>query len=276
MTIFIGTSGYSYDDWKGKFYPPLAKSSEMLPFYAKFFRMTEINSSYYRIPPRQMMQHILEKVSDDFLFTVKAFKGITHERIGDVDALAAEFNASIAPLVEAGQLALILLQFPYSFRNDEGNRNYILDLKEKFPVPIAVEFRNSEWVQEEVFQMLELAKISYCCVDEPKMKGLMPPEARVTSDFGYLRFHGRNAEKWFSKEGPAERYDYLYAEHELHEWVGKIKTMASLTQKFFVLFNNHPKAYAVRNAALLAKMLDIPMPKLPTEDDYDSSLNKFL
>jgi uncharacterized protein YecE (DUF72 family) len=276
MGIVIGTSGYSYDDWKGRFYPPATKGSDMLSFYAKYFSMVEINSSYYRIPVAQMFVHMLEKVPEQFIFTVKAFRGITHESPADAAPLIDQFNLSLQPLIDEKRLATILLQFPYAFQNDEGNRNYILDLKDKFPVPIVVEFRNADWVTEDTFQMLELAKIGYCCVDEPRLKGLMPPEARVTSEIGYLRFHGRNSHQWFSKEGTSARYDYLYTDDELKEWVAKIKAMSSLTKTFFVLFNNHPKAYAIKNAALLSTLMDLPAIPIPTEEDYDDSLNKFL
>jgi uncharacterized protein YecE (DUF72 family) len=277
MGILIGTSGYSYDDWKKKFYPPLIKTPEMLTFYAKFFRMTEINSSYYRIPPRQMMEYILEKVPEDFIFTVKVFKGITHERPEDADRLILDFNQAIGPLVERGKCACLLLQFPYSFHNTQENQEYLLQMKGKFSAPLVAEFRNSGWITESTFAMLEEQKIGFCCVDEPRLKGLIPPEARVTSDIGYVRFHGRNAQTWFAKDGTQyARYDYLYGEEELMEWVPKIKAMAGLTKTFFVLFNNHPKAYAVRNAELMAKLLDIPLPAIPKEEDYDSSLNKFL
>lgn len=276
MSIILGTSGYSYDDWKGKFYPPLTKPADMLPFYAKFFSMTEVNSTYYRIPVPQMFEHMLEKVPPDFIFTVKAFRGITHERPEDARLLVDQFNEGIAPLTDTGRCSAILLQFPYSFENNEGNRNYLLDMKDRFFAPIIVEFRNNTWITDETFQMLELAKIGFCCVDEPRMKGLMPPEARVTSDTGYLRFHGRNAQNWFAKDSASLRYDYEYRENELQEWVQKIKAMGSLTKTFFVLFNNHPNAYAVRNAAMMAKLLDMKMPAVPTAEDYDDSLNKFL
>lgn len=277
MALLIGTSGYSYDDWKRKFYPPLIKNPDMLPFYARFFRMTEINSTYYRIPPRQMMEYIIEKVPDDFIFTLKVFRGITHEKPEDADKLILDFNRAVEPLTEKGRCAALLLQFPFSFHNTPENREYVLAMKEKFKAPLVVEFRNVGWITDSTFSLLEDAKMGYCCVDEPRLKGLIPPEARVTSDIGYLRFHGRNGDKWFAKEGmPSDRYDYVYSEDELREWVPKIKAMAGLTKAFFVLFNNHPKAYAIRNAEVMARLLDIPLPQLPKEEDYDSSLNRFL
>ncbi|MBU1975597.1 MAG: DUF72 domain-containing protein [Nanoarchaeota archaeon] len=273
MNLIIGTSGYSYDDWKGKFYPPTTPSSNMLPFYSKYFGMTEINSTYYRIPPRQMIDRILEKVPEGFVFTIKAYRGITHEREQYQENID-EFNKAIIPMVDSGKGACILLQFPYSFKNEEDNRAFILHLKEKFPLPLVAEFRNSGWITEDTFKLLEDAKIGFCCTDEPDLKGLMPPEARVTSEIGYLRFHGRNKEKWWKPDQPSDRYDYLYTEEELKNWIPKIKAMSELTKKFFVLFNNHPGAKAIQNAGLLSKMLGKEI-KLPSEDDYDTSLRKF-
>ncbi|MFH1072077.1 MAG: DUF72 domain-containing protein [Nanoarchaeota archaeon] len=278
--IRIGSSGYSYEDWKKHFYPPNIKPADMLTFYAQYFDLVEINTSFYNIPPRQMLEHIREKVPNTFEFIVKVYKGITYDQAGktpeETQHYIDEFNDAISTLVEHNMLSCLLLQFPYTFKYDEDNKNYLLSLKEKFPVPLVIEFRNVEWINEEIFLFLEKNNIGYCCVDEPKIRGLVPPVARVTSEIGYLRFHGRNPQNWFHPPTPADRYDYLYTEEELMEWVPKIKAMADASKKFFVLFNNHPRGQAVKNAAMLSKLLELKEINLPDEKDYDPGLGKFM
>lgn len=272
--ILIGTSGYSYDDWKGRFYPPSMSSSDMLNFYSKYFNTAEINSTYYRIPPPQMFERMLEKVPQDFLFTIKAYKGITHER-DERDKHIEGMNRSIKPLIQGGRCACLLLQFPYSFKAEDENKDYLKSLASKFPVPLVVEFRNDSWADESTFQLLERLNLGYCCTDEPDVKGLMPRTARVTSDVGYIRFHSRDRNMWFSKANPTDRYNYLYKEEELKEWVPKINAMKELTKTLFIFFNNHPDAQAVQNASMLARLLGKAI-DIPEADDYDRSLNRFM
>ncbi len=95
----------------------------------------------------------------------------------------------------------------------------------------------------------------FCCVDEPQLKGLVPPVAVATSDTGYVRFHGRNQDTWWEHETPAERYDYLYPEEELLEWIPKIHALEKVTKKVYVFTNNHPNGNAVQNAARLKELL---------------------
>src|SRR5947209_15871083 len=132
----------------------------------------------------------------------------------------AAFRAALEPLQESGCLGCVLGQFPWSFRNTPENRDALRRFREELDaIPGVVEFRNSGWAQEETFVLLRELGLGYCCVDEPGLKGLMPRVAVATSPIGYVRFHGRNAAKWWHHEHAFERYDYLYTEDELAEWV---------------------------------------------------------
>ncbi len=254
--IFIGTSGYSYDDWRGAFYPLRIKREEMLRHYTKEFSFTEINSSYYHLPSFQFFLRLAEKTPSDFLFTVKAHKSLTHERGGDLKATSEKFRSALKPLIETGKLGAILLQFPYSFKNCEENRKYLLRLRELMgELPLAVEFRHTSWEQKPVWDFLRMHEIAYVSVDEPQIKGLLGRSAVLTSSIGYVRFHGRNAEKWWKHEESYERYDYLYTEEELREWVPKIKSLSNGAKQIFVAFNNHYRGKAVINAKMLQKLL---------------------
>lgn len=255
--IRIGTSGYSYDDWIGPFYPPGIAKGEMLPFYAREFDTTEVNSTYYRLPTAGMLAAMARKVPDGFLFTIKASQELTHGREEPQEAFR-QFREALRPLQEAGKFGCVLAQFPWSFRPGEENRAYIALLREQLPdVPVVVEFRNAGWITEDTFELLRQLQLGYCCVDEPRLKGLIPPIAKATAPVAYVRFHGRNAAKWWQHEEAWERYDYTYSDEELREWLPKIRELERAAETVFVLTNNHWQGQAVATARQLRLLLDI-------------------
>jgi len=258
--ILVGTSGFSYDDWRGFFYPQDIKKGEMLAYYATKFRAVEVNSSYYTIPPPMTFERMAEKTPDGFRFAVKTNKDITHSPDADLSVFQ-QFSTSVQPLVDAGKLGCVLAQYPWSFRRNETNANRLRQLRDELGhLPLVVEFRHYTWVAEDVVALLRDLGIGYCCVDEPRLRGLMPPVAGVTSDVGYVRFHGRNAEKWFEHEEAWQRYDYLYSRDELEEWVPKVRRLASKASETYLFFNNHYQGKAAQNARMFADMLDVSLP----------------
>ncbi|MCK4470701.1 MAG: DUF72 domain-containing protein, partial [Anaerolineae bacterium] len=114
MTVLIGTSGFSYKDWVGPVYPEGLPKQEWLAFYGGEFPTCELNFSYYRIPDARTLDRMAAKVPEGFLFTVKAYKGITHER-EEPEPQMEQFTAALAPLIDAEKFACVLAQFPYSF-----------------------------------------------------------------------------------------------------------------------------------------------------------------
>lgn len=255
--IYIGTAGYSYADWVGPYYPPGTKTNEMLNYYAAEFPFTEVNATYYRIPHYRMLQNMDRKTPEGFLFVIKAHQSLTHRREEDCGKIARQFREALLPLQEKGSLAGVLAQFPYSFRNNEANRNYLAGLREFMKgIPLLVEFRHQSWCSPAVFEFLRAYGMSYVCVDEPPLKGLLPPVVAVTADPAYLRFHGRNTDKWWNHRYPYERYNYLYAESELQEWVSRIARLAEASSKVFISLNNHFQGKAVINARMLGTMLE--------------------
>ena len=263
--IKIGTSGFSYDDWRGHFYPPDIRKGDMLSYYARQFNTVEINSTFYSIPHPATFWQMCRKVPDGFEFVVKAPREITHERQG-VEEARRRFLRAIQPAVEEGKFGCILAQFPWSFRPDDEAVKYVESLPEIFEGrPVVVEFRNADWVSEDTFDLLRKLGLGFCCVDEPRLKGLMPRVAVATSPIAYFRFHGRNAEKWWRHEQPWERYDYLYSEDELKEWAPKIARVADQAEKTYVFFNNHYQGKAAINARMMAKLLDVPLPEPPAD-----------
>ncbi|MEB3101415.1 DUF72 domain-containing protein [Ferviditalea candida] len=254
--LLIGTAGYSYEDWRGIFYPEKLNKKELLQYYAREFPFTEINTTYYRMPAASMLQKWHEQTPEHFQFVIKANKGMTHEREQN-EPLFSEFREALKPLIEADKLGCVLAQFPTSFRNKDKNRDYLKQFKEWLGnIPVAVEFRHEEWIEEGVFRLLEEEEIGYVCVDEPQFKTLVPPVIRATSQIGYIRFHGRNYKKWWHHQESHERYDYLYTEEQLKEWVPKILKLAERTEKTFISMNNHYRAQAAINGRMLKELLE--------------------
>ncbi len=251
--IYIGTSGYSFKDWIGNFYPEKIKSGEMLSFYAQHFKIVEINSTYYAIPKPSLFENMVNRTPADFNFTVKANSGMTHER-NDNRSVFDQFDEAIRPLIDSDRLKGVLLQLPGAFSNPQENRNYLIKCKEIMPkIPLIAEFRHSSWLKETTFNFLRQIDISFCVVDEPELPGLLPPIAVATNKIGYVRFHGRNKESWWSGDS-AQRYNYLYSDQELKDWLPKIKHLSEITDELYLFFNNCHAGHAVKNAL---KMQDI-------------------
>jgi uncharacterized protein YecE (DUF72 family) len=340
--ILIGTSGYSFLDWVGPFYPPGTEKSRMLDFYARHFPAVEVNATYYRIPPPSTLHAMERKTPEGFQFVVKAHHDMTHDQSLDSEIYRV-FARAVEPLRMAGKLSGFLAQFPYGFRRTARNEEFLVEMKLRLPeAPLWVEFRHASWIRDDVFAWMDEQGIGYVSVDEPDLPGLVPPVARATGPGPYVRFHGRNKENWwrnpergrpdrggemrsrplepaaeayapggtdpgtrararakvqaraqadfgplFARESPAggegggaggpsggaggegaeapapgpsgtssDRYDYLYSEAELQEWVQKIRELAAKSKKTFVFFNNCHVGQAATGAKLMRRLLE--------------------
>jgi len=255
MNIKIGTSGYSFDDWIGTFYPDDIKKGKMLDFYVKYFPTVEINSTYYRIPHAAVMANIEKKSPVDFEFMVKTPSTLTHKR-KEIEAAAKEFGECLKPMHECGKLKGLLAQFPYSFKFSAPNLDYIKrcrDLLKEYP--LYVEFRHNSWVNRTMYDQFKASDIGYVSVDEPQLPGLLKPELFNTTDTAYIRLHGRNASQWW--EGGALRYDYDYSSEELEEWKNRVKQLENKAKKVYLFFNNCHLGQAVKNAREMAELLKV-------------------
>jgi uncharacterized protein YecE (DUF72 family) len=254
--IRLGTSGFSYDDWVGAFYPPDLPRRDWLAYYAREFDTVELNVTYYRVPARRTVESWAEKTPEGFLFAVKAHQGLTHDR-SEPDF--GGFLRAVDPLTAAGKLACILAQFPHAFAPSAENWKYLEALRSGFSTaPVVVEFRHRSWAKPEVFERLERLQLGYCCVDEPRLPGLMPPVVAVTAPVGYVRFHGRNAEKWWDHDQAWERYDYNYPPDELQGWIDDLRTLEQSAELVLVYANNHYRSQSVDTLRALRLMLADP------------------
>jgi uncharacterized protein YecE (DUF72 family) len=250
----IGTSGYSFKDWVGPFYPPGTRPEQQLEFYAQQFDCLELNVTYYRVPDAKLFAGLERRTPPGFEFIVKLHSEVTHARSGEPEVDRA-FVEATQPLAEAGKMKGFLAQFPYSFHNTQESRVYLAGLRQRFPAaPLFVEFRHASWLVPPVAPFLRNAGLSWVSVDEPALPNLLPPEARATSDLGYVRFHGRNAARWYA--GGSERYDYNYSDAELREWAQKIRQLVEETRQVYVFFNNCHAGQAPTNAQAMKDLLD--------------------
>jgi uncharacterized protein YecE (DUF72 family) len=287
--ILLGTSGFSYPDWYGEFYPPGLARAKQLDYYVRQFGTVEVNSTYYRIPPASTFAAMERKTPPGFEFVVKAHGDMTHKLSRD-PAVYEAFHAAMEPLRAARKLSGVLAQFPQAFHRSEDAERFLVELQERMEgVPLFVEFRHNSWMHEEVFAFLERESLGYVSVDEPDLPGLIPRVARATGPLAYVRFHGRNAKNWYAGDPPRAvsvrgsparggaaassasappkerdrrllRYDYLYSEAELKEWADKIQELNAKTQKTFVFFNNCHAGQAATGAKLMRTLLGMPEP----------------
>lgn len=252
--ILVGTSGYSFPDWIGPFYPPELPRADHLAFYARHFNVVEVNTSYYRVPAPGTLARMASRTPPEFRFILKLHQDMTHKESRE-PALYREFQESIAPLRESGKFHGLLAQFPWAFRVNRESVRHLAFLRKSFPGDsLHVEFRRAEWNRPDCFDFLEGRGIGYCCVDEPSLPGLLPAQAAVTTPVGYVRFHGRNSANWWGR-GTGDRYDYDYSRKELSEWLGRLKSMAEKAQTTYVFFNNCHAGHAAANAMLMKDML---------------------
>jgi uncharacterized protein YecE (DUF72 family) len=259
--IRVGPAGWSYDDWKGIVYPANPGSKfDPLAYIAGFFDTIEINSSFYRAPSPSTARSWLRRIAHnpEFRFTAKLHQRFTHERGLATAEDEKAYREGIDPLVEAGKLGAVLIQFPWSFKNLDENRHYLAHLIDRFKdYPLVVELRHASWNRPAVYQSFERRGVGFCNIDQPLFSRSIEPSARATSKVGYVRLHGRNYGSWFAESArPADRYDYLYSLDELQPWIENIKQVASEAPETYVVTNNHFRGKAVANALEIKAQLE--------------------
>ncbi len=258
----VGPAGWSYADWRGKVYSEAAGTKfDTLALVAKYFDTAEINSSFYYPPAPTTARSWLQRTAHNpnFVFTAKLHKVFTHKREKLTNKDETNFREGLNPLMEAGKLGAVLIQFPWSFKNDPDARAWLNQIVERFKdFPLVVELRHESWNTPRILQTLEDLGVGLCDIDQPQFANSIKPSAEVTSPIGYIRLHGRNYQNWFREEANViERYDYLYSGDELEPWVERIKQVADKAHQTFVITNNHARGQSLVNAfevlALLAE-----------------------
>lgn len=292
--IRVGVAGWDYPDWAGVVYPARAsRSFDRLSFLADYFDAVEINSTFYRQPDPKATASWASRVSSkgSFQFTAKLFQSLTHAPTGslssraqsgtapgglDSRAEARAYRAGIAPLLEAGRLGTVLMQFPHAFHDRPENRAHLEAVTGLLPgLPLVAEFRHRSWDNEGAISFLRNLGVGFCNIDQPALGATLPPTAHVTSRVAYVRLHGRNATNWFAPRGtggpPAAgrpagaRYDYFYSPEELRPWVERTRSIAASAEEVFVIANNHYRGKGPANALMLRSAVSGKRVRAPAE-----------
>jgi uncharacterized protein YecE (DUF72 family) len=232
VTIWVGTSGYNYPEWKGSFYPEKLPAAKMLPYYAEHFQSVEINYTFYRAPNKKILDGWSRETPDPFRFTLKAPKRITHEaRLRDCADQVSYFLTTAATL--GPKLGALLFQLPPYFKMDLAVLDAFLDT---FPphVCAAFEFRHISWLNDEVYARLKAKNLALCVADSEKLS--TPVE--ITADYGYFRLR-----------------DEGYTPDDIARWARTIRDKTSTCGDVFVYFKHEEAGKGPQFARLLLDAL---------------------
>jgi uncharacterized protein YecE (DUF72 family) len=266
--ILVGTCNWS--DHLG-FYPSGVKPTDRLAYYARFFPIVEVDSTFYHLPTERNFAKWAAATPDDFAFNVKAYRALTlHDRdeqgsvIKPTAEIAQRFSGALEPLRKAGKLRAVHFQFPPWFFANDQHRDYLGQVRQMFPDDLlSVEFRHQSWLlpheRVETFDMLRDLGMVYTIVDEPQgASNSVPPLVAVTNPaLAIVRFHGRNQETWNSPglKGSQERFNYRYTTDELTGWLPNIADIAGDAEIVHLLFNNNAGNHAVVNGLEMRDLL---------------------
>jgi uncharacterized protein YecE (DUF72 family) len=302
-TIRIGTCSWADEALSKWFYPPKLPAKERLAWYAEHFDTVEVDSTFYRLPNESTVAGWAERTPPDFTMHIKAFGLLTRHPVkaetippdlrdqmpvderGRVDRPSRElraevfrrFLAALEPLRAAGKLGGILFQLPPYIVYKDVSLDYLEWAREQLGADeMLVEFRHRSWLDEEhradSLAFLERLGAAYVTVDAPRSetaRNLVPAVVAATSSTAYVRFHGRNLATWNKRGGSAaERFDYLYSDEELGEWIEPLRELAGQAEQVFAFFNNNASSedpenplgrvpQAATNARQLRRLLDV-------------------
>lgn len=237
MTVWIGTSGWQYRDWRGRMYPRGRPMGTWLEWYADRFATVESNNAFYRLPERRVFEAWADRTPDDFMMTVKVSRYLTHIlRLRDPEEPVERFVERVAGL--GAKLGPVLLQLPPQLRCDAERLSGTLD---QFPagMRVAVEFRHPTWFVDEIRSLLTERGAALCLADRRRP---LTPLWR-TADWTYLRFH----------EGRADPRP-CYGRTALDSWARRLAEGWTADEEVWVYFNNDPRGCAPRDAARFARL----------------------
>lgn len=235
----IGTSGWQYPDFEGRFYPENLKKSEQLSYYGKHFRSVEINNTFYQLPQEDTIQKWVDQTPRGFVFAVKASRYITHmKNLLDPEKTLPNFFDRIILFEE--KCGPILFQLPPHWGvNPERLKDFLSQLPVEYR--FAFEFRNPSWFADEIYDLLIQHGVSFCIYDFDYRKS---PRI-TTTDFVYIRLHG-----------PGKAYHDPYDEQSLQCWAHRIEDWLDEQKDVYCYFDNTYRGHAWENAQTLMRMLN--------------------
>jgi len=264
--VRIGVCSWADKGLLEKWYPRgVSTPAARLGHYAARFDVVEVDSPFYRLPAPETAAKWAERTPDGFVFHAKASGEMTGHREADRDEAFAAFREALAPLEEAEKLRGVLLQYPSSFKKTKEALDELAAVAPLLdPLVPLVEFRHASWMTEDerddTLAFLDRHGLAYVSVDSPRTRAsnVLPPIAAATHRVAYVRFHGRNWRTWNVRgaASSAERFDWMYNERELAEWVEPLGRLAGEAEEVYALFNNNRDDFAPRSARILRGLLD--------------------
>ena len=265
-TVRIGTCSWADEGLVKHWYPRGVSTAEArLRYYAEHFDVVEVDSPFYRLPAPETAAKWAERTPAGFVFHAKASGEMTGHREADREDAFAAFRDALGPLEEAGKLRGALLQYPSGFKKTKEALEELAQVRALLdPLVPLIEFRHRSWVTEnelaDTLRFLERHGLAFVSVDSPPTRAtnVVPTIAAVTHPVAYVRFHGRNWRTWNIRDAKtsAERFDHLYTEQELAEWVEPLGRLAGEAEEVYALMNNNRYDYAPRSAQILRELLD--------------------
>ena len=265
-TVRIGTCSWADEGLLKAWYPRgVSTAAKRLRYYAERFDVVEVDSPYYALPDPEVTERWARRTPDDFTFHVKASAAMTWHEGEPSDEAFRLFRAALEPLELSGKLRGVLLQYHPRFTKTDGGEGRARARPWRLePLVPLVEFRHRSWMDEaeraDTLAFLEANGLAYVSLDSPKTRAsnVSPRVAAATHRLAYVRFHGRNAETWNIRgaESAAERFDWLYSDEELAEWVAPLARLADEAEEVYAMFNNNRDDFAPRSAQILRGLLD--------------------
>lgn len=244
--IFLGTQSLGSRSWVGRFYPPHLKPNQFLQFYSQVFNAVEINTTFYGIPRACTVDTWARTTPDDFVFTAKMPKEITHEhRLTNALRALHEFLAAMRHLGE--KLGPILIQLPPSVHS--GYRKPLEEFLTGLPPDqeFAVEFRHDSWLREDTFELLRHRRVAWCIVDTD----LMPAVLEITADFTYIRWIGNRQRRARRQRGKGDR------SRDLELWAQTIKELGEKVETIYGFFNDDYSGHSPSDVNQMKELLGI-------------------
>jgi uncharacterized protein YecE (DUF72 family) len=276
--IRVGPAGWSYPDWEGIVFPRRkTRDFKALRHLARYVDCVEINSSFYSTPRAEHARAWLAQVEDrpSFRFTAKLQNVFTHEPLPEeaahLRALVEAYAEGIEPLVAAGRLAALLVQFPHSFRRTDAAEERLAWIAQAFTrQALVLEVRHRSWFDRSGLEAIERLGFALAQLDLPLEADRPPADAPGAAKLAYLRIHGRNSAAWFDPRSERDRrYDYLYGPDEIAELVRTTRRIAQGADETYVITNNHFSGKAVANALeILAGLGELPLAPVELIEAY--------
>jgi uncharacterized protein YecE (DUF72 family) len=265
-TIRIGTCSWADEGLVKHWYPRGVSTAEArLRYYAEWFDVVEVDSPFYRLPAPEVAAKWAERTPADFVFHVKASAAMTGHEEAEPEQAFREFREALAPLEASGKMRAVLLQYHPRVKKTPEALEALTKVRALLePLVPLIEFRHRSWVTEEelpdTLRFLERHGLAFVSVDSPRTRAtnVVPTIAAVTHPVAYVRFHGRNWRTWNIRnaKSSAERFDHMYTEEELAEWVEPLGRLAGEAEEVYALMNNNRDDFAPRSARILRGLLD--------------------